>query len=82
MLDDFGMNLDRPTPQSLIEAIVFSIRERGIQALDEAATIERLSRCDERALAHINSRISGLIEAGRIAAEIEAPPSPTETINV
>jgi hypothetical protein len=59
----------RPTPQCTIDAIMFSVRERGLGALDEPDTLERLSRCDERALDQINSRISKLIEARKITAE-------------
>jgi hypothetical protein len=35
-----------------------TIRARGVTALDESANVERLSRCDERALAEINRRIA------------------------
>src|SRR5262249_17532095 len=40
------LNCERPTPQATIEAIMHSVRERGLGALREPATIERLSRCD------------------------------------
>jgi hypothetical protein len=43
----------RPTPQVTIEAILSCVRERGIAALKELANLERLSRCDEAALAQI-----------------------------
>jgi hypothetical protein len=48
----------RPTPKFVIEAIMVTIRARGVTALDESANVERLSRCDERALAEINRRIA------------------------
>jgi hypothetical protein len=48
----------QPTPQTTIEAILFCVRERGVQALKEAANIERLSCCDEAAKAQLNARIA------------------------
>ena len=44
------------TPQSAIEAIMHSVRARGIAALEEVDNVERLSRCDEAALAEIKRR--------------------------
>jgi hypothetical protein len=44
----------RPTPLTLIEAIKQSVRDRGIAALKEPATRERLSRCDAAALTEID----------------------------
>jgi hypothetical protein len=43
-----------------IEAVVCSVRASGIAALKHPDNIERLSRCDARARAEINSRISKL----------------------
>jgi hypothetical protein len=57
----------RPTPQPTIEAIIYCVRERGLDALKEPASLERLSRCDEPAKAQINTRIARLIEAKRVA---------------
>ena len=48
----------RPTPQTTIEAICYAVRERGLDALKEPATIERLSRCDDTAQAEIRRRIA------------------------
>ena len=48
------------TPQVTIEAVVHAVRERGVDALKEAATIERLSRCDAKARAEINRRVAAL----------------------
>jgi hypothetical protein len=48
---------NRPRPQANIEAIMHSVRERGLGALQEPATLERLSRCDAAALAQIDNRI-------------------------
>jgi hypothetical protein len=50
----------RPTPRTTIEAIIWSVRERGPQALHDPANIERLSRCDEAAISEIDRRISKL----------------------
>jgi hypothetical protein len=47
----------RPTPQTTIEALIYCVRERGLAALKEPANLERLSRCDEAALAEIDRRI-------------------------
>ena len=57
------------TPQSTIEAILFSVRERGLGALDEPATLERLSRCDQAAKAAIEQRITKLIATGTLQGE-------------
>jgi hypothetical protein len=50
----------RPTPQTTIEALMHSVRERGLDALNEPNNLERLSRCDENALAEINRRLKKL----------------------
>jgi hypothetical protein len=50
----------RPTPWTTIEAIMWCVRERGPQALHEPANIERLSRCDDAAVAEIDARIRKL----------------------
>jgi hypothetical protein len=52
----------RPTPQVTIEAMMYCVRERGVQALKEAANIERLGRCDAAAKAQVNVRIAKLIK--------------------
>lgn len=57
------------TPPSTVEAVLLSVRARGLAALQEPATQERLSRCDAEARAQINSRIIKLIEAGRLREE-------------
>jgi hypothetical protein len=57
----------RPTPQSTIEAILWSVRTRGLAALKEPASIERLERCDAAARAEINRRIQKLTPAEEIA---------------
>jgi hypothetical protein len=45
----------RPTPNATVEAIKQAVRERGVAALKEPATRERLSRCDDAAHAEIDS---------------------------
>jgi hypothetical protein len=63
-------NLDaRPTPQVTVEAIMYCVRERGLDALKEPANIERLSRCHEPAKAQINKRIARLLERGLLHHE-------------
>jgi len=49
-----------PTPRTMIEAILYCVRERGVAALDEPEDIERLRRCDAAALAKINQHIAEL----------------------
>jgi hypothetical protein len=57
---------DRPTPQTVIEAVMVSVREHGIAGLTEPDTRGRLSRCDAAARAQINERIEKLRVAGRL----------------
>jgi hypothetical protein len=56
----------RPTPSTTIEAIMLSVRERGVIALKDPCNIARLSRCDTAAKAQINRRISALKKSGLI----------------
>jgi hypothetical protein len=56
------------TPQTTIEAIMWTVRSRGVAALNEPANIERLSRCDDAARTEINERIAKLIAQKEIAA--------------
>jgi len=53
-------HLSRLTPRTTIEAVMWCVRERGPQALHEPANIERLSRCDDAAIAEIDARIRKL----------------------
>jgi hypothetical protein len=53
-----------PTPQVVIEAVMFAVRQRGIGALQEPETRERLVRCDQRARNEINRRITTMLEKG------------------
>jgi hypothetical protein len=47
-----------PTPEVTIEAIKVAVRDRGVAALNEPATRERLSRCDKEAIAEIDRWLS------------------------
>jgi hypothetical protein len=58
----FSHNNRSATPQTTVEAITVAVRERGLAALEEAANVERLARCDQAARAQINQRIARLIE--------------------
>jgi hypothetical protein len=51
-----------PTSQATVEALMYCVRERGIQALKEPANIERLRRCDKAAKAQVNERIAKSVE--------------------
>jgi hypothetical protein len=52
----------------MIEAVIFSVRERGVAALIEPANIERLLACDDDSRIEINERIARLLAAKEIAA--------------
>jgi hypothetical protein len=62
------LNGPRKTPQTTIEAVIHSVRERGVAALKEPSNIERLLECDDAAKTEINERIARLIAAKEIAA--------------
>jgi len=51
---------NRPTPKATIDAIMFAVRERGLAALKEPATAERLNSCDAAARAEIEQRLQKL----------------------
>jgi hypothetical protein len=55
------LNRTHRTPQTTIEAVVHSVRERGVAALKEPANIERLLECDDDSRIEINERIARLI---------------------
>jgi hypothetical protein len=61
------LNRERPTPQTTIEAIMHSVRERGLGSLKEPANIERLVRCDQAAKEQIDRRIAKLVAEGRVS---------------
>jgi len=48
---------NRPTPEATIEAVKQAVRARGICALNEIQTQERLQRCDADARACLDSWI-------------------------
>jgi hypothetical protein len=50
----------RPTPGTVVEAIMYSVRARGPEAFDEPENQERLRRCDNAALAQIDRRMAKL----------------------
>jgi hypothetical protein len=52
------------TPQATIEAIMVTVRGRGVAALKEPANVERLKRCDDATKAEINRRITMLQTRG------------------
>jgi hypothetical protein len=62
------LNRPRRTPQTTIEALMHSVRERGVASLTEPVNVERLLRCDAAAKTEINRRIAGLVAAEEIAA--------------
>jgi hypothetical protein len=70
-LDALGklFNRECPTPQATIEAIMHSVRERGLGALKEPANIERLVRCNQ---AERNRSIGGLRSLSRKAKSHES----------
>jgi hypothetical protein len=53
-------NRECPTPEATIEAITYCVRAGGTKALHEPANLERLSRCDDAALAQIDARMAKL----------------------
>jgi hypothetical protein len=52
------------TPAVTVEAVLCSIRTRGLAALKEPAVLERLNRCDTAAKLEINKRIERLLGKG------------------
>jgi hypothetical protein len=64
LLGDLSMEMmyaaylrDRPTPRTVIDAVVYCVLERGLAALKEPENVERLSRCDAAAKAEIDRQI-------------------------
>jgi hypothetical protein len=58
------VNNRRPTPQTVIEAVMYCVRARGLGALKERANLDRLRQCDARAQTEIDRRIDKLFELG------------------
>jgi hypothetical protein len=48
----------RPTPQTVVEAVWYCVRERGLAALREPANLQRLATFDSAARAQLNERIA------------------------
>jgi hypothetical protein len=61
-------NERRPTAQTTVEAIMLAVRERGLGALQEPGTKERLARCDAAAIKQIDQRITKLREVRGVDA--------------
>lgn len=72
LISNGWMTYDRPTPQTLIEALLYCVRERGLAALKEPDNRRRLRDCDRAARDQIDRRIAALIQAGEIAGETNA----------
>ena len=51
---------NRSTPPATVEAVILTVRDRGLAALKEPANVERLERCDAAAKAEIEQRIAKL----------------------
>jgi hypothetical protein len=52
----------RPTPVSIVDALIYCIKSRGVDALKEPANVGWLAQCDEQARERINkfvARVSG-----------------------
>jgi hypothetical protein len=71
LLDALWNNINDPqryaTPQSTIEAILYSVRSRGPAALKEPGSEERLSRCDEATMKQIRERIERMRQKGLLS---------------
>ena len=61
------MKEHRPTPHTVVEAVLHCVRERGVKALKEPKNIERLTRCDAATRKQIDTRIEALISKGEIS---------------
>src|SRR5262245_58856179 len=51
---------DGQAPQALVEALMYSLRERGVQALEEPDTKRRLSAVDKCQLKEVRRRVQNL----------------------
>jgi len=66
------INKNYSTPSTAIEAIKQAVRDRGIAALKEPATRDRLQRCDAAAHAALDRWLTDFIRASD-AARISEP---------
>jgi hypothetical protein len=58
------VNNRSPTPQTVIEAVMYCVRARGLGALKEQPNLDRLRQCDATAQTEIDRRIDKLFELG------------------
>jgi hypothetical protein len=54
------------TPQSIVDAVMFAVKSRGVASLDEPANVAQLECCDANAKALLNKRIEALRQTGII----------------
>ncbi len=71
------MNGNRPMPDATIEAVKQAVRDRGVAALDESATRERLARCDAKALKAIDRWLIDFEKEGFDQCSSSTPSSPS-----
>ena len=65
---------DSGAPQQTVEALMLSLRSRGIKALEEAATRRRLSELSDQQVVEVGNRLQRLrpeIASACTAAEVE-----------
>jgi hypothetical protein len=65
---------DDGTPQATVEALMWSLRERGTKALEEPGTMRRLSELSDRQVVEVGNRLQRLrpeIARAWNAAEVE-----------
>ena len=71
------LNANRPMPDATIEAVKQAVRDRGVAALDESATRERLARCDAKALKAIDRWLIDFEREGFDQCSSSTPSSPS-----
>jgi transposase len=69
VVDLDGVRRDHGVPQATIEALMHSLRERGLTALEEQATKRRLSELSEEQLIEVGNRLQRLKVARAWTAE-------------
>jgi hypothetical protein len=57
-----ALQRSRPTAQSTIDAVCHAVKTRGLDALQEPDTLERLARCDRAAKQQIDQRIERMLK--------------------
>ena len=60
------VNNRRPTPQTVIQAVMYCVRARSLGALKEPDNLNRLRQCNARAQTEIDRRIDKLFESGNL----------------